>query len=204
MGKLRFYYGCMNSLKSGTLLTKVYQFEQCGCNAILLKPTRDTRDEGVIKSRAIIGERECTTFKHEEDVYILIKSLLKENSKNVVFVDEVSFANPSQVYHLWKASKELNVDVFCYGLKTNYMNELFEASKELLILADTIEEIKSMCSYCHSKATTHLYFVDDKLVFQGEVYAVGDIENVKSKKHYKSVCQECWHKHKFEFEKGEK
>lgn len=192
MGKIRYYYGTMNSLKTGTLLTKVYQFEQCGCNAILLKPSFDTRDEGVLKSRAIAGERACVTFDEHTDLYMLIARIKKDGVKNVVFVDEVNFIQPSQVYHLWEVAKDFDIDVFTYGLKTNYMNELFDASKELLIVADTIEEIKSMCSYCHNKATTHLRFVNDKPVFKGDGCIVGDIEG---NEYYKSVCQECWHKY---------
>ena len=195
MGKLRFYYGAMNSLKTGTLLTKVYQFEQCGCNTILLKPSFDTRDSGVIKSRAISEGRVCHTFDHNTDLYLLINALKQNGMKNVVFVDEVSFVQPEQVHHLWEASRGLDVDVFTYGLKTNYLNELFEASNELLILADTIEEIKSMCSRCHDKATTHLRYVNDKPVFDGDSCIAGDING---EEYYVSVCQECWHK---EFER---
>ena len=195
MGKLRFYYGAMNSLKTGTLLTKVYQFEQCGCNTILLKPSFDTRDSGVIKSRAISEGRVCRTFDHNTDLYLLINTLKQNGVKNVVFIDEVNFIQPEQVHHLWKATKELDVDVFTYGLKTTYLNELFEASKELLILADTIEEIKSMCSCCHNKATTHLRYVNGVPIFDGDSCIVGD---VNGEEYYVSVCQECWHK---EFER---
>lgn len=197
MGKLRFYHGCMNSLKTGTLLTKVYQFEQCGCNAIILKPSFDTRDEGVVKSRAIAGERKCVTFDYDEDIFLLIKAFMKDGVKNVVFVDEISFASTEHVHHLWEASKELDVDVFCYGLKTNYKNELFDASKELLILADTVEEIKSMCSCCNNKATTHLRFIGEAPIFDGVDCIVGD---TRGEEHYKSVCQECWHKYYYEKE----
>ena len=195
MGKLRFYYGAMNSLKTGTLLTKVYQFEQCGCNTILLKPSFDTRDSGVIKSRAISEGRVCHTFDHNTDLYLLINALKQNGIKNAVFIDEVNFIQPEQVHHLWEATKELDVDVFTYGLKTTYLNELFEASKELLILADTIEEIKSMCSCCHNKATTHLRYVNGVPIFDGDSCIVGD---VNGEEYYVSVWQECWHK---EFER---
>lgn len=191
MGKLRFYYGAMNSLKTGTLLTKVYQFEQCGCNTIILKPSFDTRDSGVIKSRAISESRECHTFDYNTDLYLLINTLKRNAMKNVVFIDEVNFIQPEQVHHLWEASKELDIDVFAYGLKTNYKNELFEASKKLLILADTVEEIKSMCSYCHNKATTHLRYVDGIPILNGDSCIVGDIDGSER---YESVCQSCWHK----------
>lgn len=190
MGKLRFYYGAMNSLKTGTLLTKVYQFEQCGCNTILLKPFFDTRDVE-IKSRAISDSRPCISFGSRDNLLEIIPNHMVHGKLNVVFVDEVNFITKYQVRQLWKLSKEYDVDVFVYGLKTNYLNRLFEASEELLILADTIEEIKSMCSRCCNKATTHLRYVNDIPVFNGESCVVGDI---KGKEYYVSVCQECWHK----------
>ena len=95
-----------------------------------------------------------------------------------------------QIRQLWILSKHHNIDIFCYGLKLSYKNELFEASKELLILADTVEEIKSMCSRCDSKATTHLRLIGDKAIFDGEECIVGDI---CGKEKYLSVCQKCYH-----------
>lgn len=191
-GKLYYLYGAMSSLKSGQLLCKQHQFEQCGCHTILLKPSFDTRDTGVIKSRAMKDEKECTTFSDVDDLTIVIGNLLKDERNNVVFVDEVSFMNPKQIKQLWQASRDYGISIFCYGLKTNYKNELFEASRELFIYADKVEEIKSMCSYCNNKATTHLRFIGDKPVFDGDSCIVGD---VAGEEHYKSVCQECWHKH---------
>lgn len=195
MGKLRFYYGAMNSLKTGTLLTKVYQFEQCGCNTILLKPSFDSRDYGVIKSRAISNTRECILIhpKDETQMYDAIYCRLSKEKKNVVFVDEVNFISKSHISMLWEISRKFDVDVFTYGLKTNYKNELFEASQELFILADTVEEIKSMCSCCHNKATTHLRYIDGVPTFNGENFVVGDVD-AEGREWYTSVCQECWHK----------
>ena len=100
-----------------------------------------------------------------------------------------------QIRQLWTLSKYHNMDIFCYGLKLSYNNKLFEASEELLILADTVEEIKSMCSRCDNKATTHLRYVNGVPIFDGDSCIVGD---VNGEERYVSVCQECWHK---EFER---
>lgn len=190
MGKLRYYYGCMNSLKTGTLLTKAFQFEQCNCNTILLKPKFDNRSEEV-RSRAIKYGRECISFDNDSNLYDIVKNELSLAKKNVVFVDEVNFIEPIQVEQLWKVTKDLDVDVFVYGLKTTYMNSLFRASEKLLILSDTVEEIKSMCAYCYEKATTHLRYINDIAIFDGDDCIVGDINGSE---YYVSVCQECWHK----------
>ena len=62
MGKLRFFYGTMNSMKSATLLMKAHQFKETGANVILLKPSLDTRDFGYIRSRAMAEEQTCVRF----------------------------------------------------------------------------------------------------------------------------------------------
>lgn len=192
MKKLRYYYGTMNSMKSATLLMKAHQFEQAGCKVFLFKPSCDSRDFGEIRSRAIEYGRECTVFSKNVDLIELVLKKLDINSKEriVLFFDEVNFMTKEQIKQLWILSKHHNIDVFCYGLKLNYKNKMFEASEELLILADTVEEIKSMCSKCDSKATTHLRLIDNKATFEGDNYIIGDIAGEEK---YLSVCQKCYH-----------
>ena len=177
MKKLRYYYGTMNSMKSATLLMKAHQFEQAGCKVFLFKPAFDNRDYGEIRSRAIQYGRECTIFSKDTNLIDLILEKLNIDSKDrtVLFFDEINFMTKEQIKQLWILSKHHNIDIFCYGLKLNYKNRLFEASEELFILADTVEEIKSMCSRCDSKATTHLRLIDDKVIFEGEECIVGDV-----------------------------
>lgn len=197
-GRLRYYYGTMNSLKSGTLLTKAYQFQESGCHVILLKPSFDTRDKGMISSRAITKSQPCYVFDKDKDLFQLVYSILggmvaKQQSldKIVVFVDEVNFITPEQVEQLWRLTRSpYKIDVFTYGLKNTYLNEPFPSSQKLFCIADTIEEIKSMCSRCLNKATTHLRFVDDKPVFDGETCIVGDVAGTER---YESVCTTCWY-----------
>lgn len=202
MGKLYYFYSCMNGAKSANLLTKAYQFKEAGCEVILLKPSFDTRNSGVIKSRAITEPQECYVFDSKDNLFRKIYSLMgrlmdeKKTIMNnvVVFVDEVSFITKEQVQQLWEISCcPYNVSVFTYGLKNTYQNTLFEASQELLVLADSVQELKSMCMThgCLNKATTHLRKVGDDYVFVGDDLIVGDINGEES---YTSVCQQCWHK----------
>lgn len=193
MKKLRYYYGTMNSMKSATLLMKAHQFEQAGCKVFLFKPAFDNRDYGEIRSRAIQYGRECTIFSKDVNLIDLVlkKIDINANDRVVLFFDEINFMTKEQIKQLWILSKHHNIDVFCYGLKLNYKNRLFEASEELFILADTVEEIKSMCSRCDSKATTHLRLIDDKVIFEGEECIVGDVSGEEK---YLSVCQVCYDK----------
>ena len=163
MGKLRFFHGTMDAMKSTTLLVKSHQFESVGARTILLKPSFDTRGVlGTIQSRAITNPKPCILFAEGDD---LIKKF-GDVEGAVFFVDEIQFATKEQIHQLLELS--FKNEVFCYGLKTSYNNKLFEASAELLVLASTIEEIKSKCACCNNKATTHLRIVDGNYIFGQE------------------------------------
>lgn len=187
MGKLRYYYGVMDSAKTATLLTKAHNFQSKGCNVVLLKPMIDTRDKGLIKSRPIKESKECIVFDHLQCLYNIIEKNSKVYHKNVVFIDEVQFCTPLQVRELWSASKRLNVDIYCYGLKTTANNTLFDSAKELFLYADTVEEIKSMC-ICGEKATTHLFYINEDIMLKPNEVHIGDI---KGEEKYVSLCQSC-------------
>lgn len=194
--KLRYYYGTMNSAKSANILMKTFQFEQSGCRVFLFKPAFDTRDLGEIRSRAIKYSRECFVFTKDVNVRDLVINVLQSNTEGeekptVLFFDEINFMTREQVFQLWRLSKEFDLDIYCYGLKLSYNNRLFDATEELIIMADTIEEIKSMCSRCKNKAKTHLRIVNGKAIFGDKDYIVGDISG---EERYESVCTECWMK----------
>lgn len=191
----------MNAGKSATLILKEYQFRQSGSTTFVLKPMADTRSEGTIKSRAIKNELDCHVFDKDTNLFKFVFTLMEQHLSQgeklddvCVFVDEVNFITKEQVEQLWELTRSrYNVKVFCYGLKTNYLNELFEASERLLVLADSIEEIKSKCSVkgCESKATTHVRYVDGQPLCEGDGIQVGDIEG--SEDYYLSTCQSCYH-----------
>lgn len=193
MGQLHFYYGTMASAKSGRLLMTCHQYTDCGTQCVLLKPSFDTRDtEGHINSRAV-QSKPCTLIHPDTNIVDLVKPMLDLSNPYIcVFVDEVQFLSKEQIYQLWEISKltETTVDVYCYGLKTTYLNTLFEASSTLWILAEHIECLPSMCSYCHNDATTHLRIVNNKVIKEGTTHIIGDIAN--GKEYYKSVCQCCY------------
>lgn len=194
MGKLQYFYGTMASAKSGKLLMTCHQYMNCGAQCILLKSSLDTRDtEGHINSRAV-KSKPCLLIHPDTDIIELVTPLLKKESSYIcILVDEVQFLEPIQIEQLWQLTRyeDYFIDVQCYGLKTTYTNELFEASKKLLIMADNIECLPSMCSYCHNEATTHLRIVNGVPIKKGHFNIIGDVN--KTKEYYKSVCQNCYH-----------
>lgn len=105
-------------------------------------------------------------------------------SKTIVIVDEVQFCTREQIEQLYVISEQ--VDVFCYGLKTNYKSELFEGSKRLLEIADQFEVISHICE-CGKQATINALFENGSLVNEGNEIHIGDTE-------YKAMCYKCWKK----------
>lgn len=191
MAKLRFYHGTMASAKSLRLLTTAYNFEEKGLSFMVLKPSCDTRDgEDVIASR--IGlKRECISVNKEVNLFKAVEeynNILKANLDKLewILVDESQFLSAEQVEQLAEIVDEMDVEVMCFGLRTDFQSHLFEGSKRLMELADEIEEIKSRCS-CGRKTSINARFDNNgEIVFQGEQIVIGGNDR------YKPLCRKCW------------
>lgn len=187
MSKLYFKYGVMGSSKTAQALMCKFNYEQQDFKVLLIKPAIDTRDitpDGKVVTRSRIGlESECYTVDKEENLYKFVfnKNQFKDNC--VVIVDECQFLTKDQVNELKEVSRK--IPVICYGLLTNFKTELFEGSKRLIEISDSLMEIKSVCS-CGKKATVNARFVDGKLVTDGEEIMLGGDES------YKALCYNCY------------
>ena len=187
---LKYYYGTMASGKSASLLMNAYQKKINNVDNIVLKPN-EKRDKSKIKSRVGL-ERDCLVFKSTTDLYTFIKNLRDNMDVKYFYIDECQFLTPKQVHQLWECTRELGVQICCFGLKTNFKNELFEGVKTLMVYADSIQELepKSVCKYCEENATTHLLIVNNEPVLEYPEKFEGD---VKGNIRYECVCQKCWH-----------
>ena len=189
---LRFLYGSMGSAKSLRLLTTAHNLEENELDIMCLKPSCDTRDgEGVIKSRVGL-ERKCVTIDPDMNLYKAIKAynnLLKNNfhTLNWVLIDECQFLTEEQVDQLSDVVDFLNIEVMCFGLRTDFQGKLFPASKRLFELADDIEEIKSTCK-CGNRKTSINARIDE----EGNIITEGDQIMVGGNEKYKSLCRRCW------------
>ena len=181
MAQLYYKYGTMNSGKTIEILKVAHNYEEQGKSVVIMTSAIDTRDGfGVVSSR--IGmKREAIAIEDDTDVFGYIQSL-KEKTY-CVLVDEAQFLKRHHVYDLARVVDELDVPVMAFGLKNDFRNELFEGSKHLLLLADKIEEIKTICQYCSRKATMVLRTQAGKPVYDGEQIQIGGHET------YISVCR---------------
>ena len=96
-----------------------------------------------------------------------------------------------QVDQLFKIAVVLDIPVICYGLRTDFMMEGFEGSTRLLLLAHSIEEMKTICK-CGRKAILNGRKINGEFVFEGEQVAIDNIDNVQ----YESLCGHCYFRHK--------
>ena len=150
MCKLYFKYSPMNSGKSGILLMQAHQFEERGIPFLCFKSIIDTRDgEDVIVSRVGI-KRECISIDVKDNLYDIIynytaNAVLEGMDKPLwILIDECQFLSREQVNQLAMIVDRLNINVMCYGLRTDFTTNLFEGSKRLMELADSIEEVKTL------------------------------------------------------------
>ena len=185
--KLYFYYGTMGSCKTLKLLTTAYNLEENGIPFIVLKPSIDTRDGiGVVHSRIGI-QRDCILLSENDDIFNAINTYNSSYEKlDWVLIDECQFLTEEQVNQLAEIVDELDINVMCFGLRTDFRSHLFSGSKRLFELADTIGEVKSRCS-CGGKTIINARFDKDKnLVLNGEQIMIGGNET------YKPLCRKCW------------
>ncbi len=161
MAKLYFYYSAMNAGKSTTLLQSDYNYRERGMETLLFTPELDNRQQkGLISSR--IGlQANAIPFDAHTNLYRMVKIIQQERpALKCVFVDEAQFLNKQQVLQLAAIVDQLNLPVLTYGLRSDFKGEPFEGSLYLLILAEEIAEIKTIC-HCGRKATMNMR-IDDK------------------------------------------
>ena len=194
IGKLYFRYGTMGSAKTAMLLTQAYNFEERGMNYLCMKPIIDNREkENVIRSRIGI-ERKCSWIYPEMDLYRFLKEQFEHSLvvKDWILIDESQFLTADQVDQLARVVDDYGVNVVCYGLRTDFQSHLFEGSRRLLELADTIDEIKSTCS-CGRKT-----IINARIDAQGNIVTDGNQVEIGGDDKYVSLCRRCWRNRRIE------
>lgn len=172
MSKLYYRFGVMGAGKTIDVIRCAYNYREKGLRAIVLKPSADTRTIDSIKSRTG-SEIPCGVIHREENLLqSLIYGEFNCRHADVIIIDEAQFLTAEQVEQLHLITREYDIPVICYGLKTDFQTHLFEGSKRLLELAESIVEIKSIC-WCGRKATQNARVIDGKFIEDGAVVQIG-------------------------------
>ena len=185
MAKLYFKYGAMGSSKTAQALITKYNYEENDMKVWLIKPSADTRD-GVQILRSRIGlEAEVEVVTPETDILKRYEELLEERY-DAVIVDECQFLSEQQIDQLRAIVNDHRVPVMCFGLRTDFQTRLFPGSRRLMEVADTIQEIKTMCD-CGAKAT-----VNARIDGTGHIVTEGAQVVLGGNDSYIAMCHKCY------------
>ena len=184
MAKLYFKYGAMGSSKTANALITKFNYEERGMKTWLIKPAADTRDgKDIVRSRVGLSAK---AFAVTPDMDIL-KELENYGKADVIIADECQFFTEKQIDELREIVDFKDIPVLCFGLRTDFRTKMFPGSIRLFEVADSITEIKTICS-CGAKAIVNARVVDGKIVTEGEQIMLGGNES------YISMCHKCWKK----------
>lgn len=152
MAKLYFSYAAMNAGKSTLLLQAAHNYRERGMRALLFTCAAYAGGQkGTISSRLGISEP-AELYDDGDDLFQRIRDYAQESKVDCVFLDEVQCLTREHVWQLARVADRLDIPVMCYGLRTDFLGRPFPGSIELLAIADTLREIRTIC-HCGSKAT---------------------------------------------------
>ena len=185
MAKLYFKYGAMGSSKTANALITKFNYEERGMKVWLIKPSIDDRDGAdVIRSRIGLEQR-AEIVLPETNIFDEFK---KHSDCHVIIADECQFFKAEQIDQLRAIVDELSVPVLCFGLRTDFLTHTFEGSHRLFEVADSISEIKTICT-CGQKA-----IVNARIDANGKVVTKGGQILLGGNDSYVAMCHACWKK----------
>lgn len=184
MAKLYFRYSAMNAGKSTALLQVAHNYEENDKNVLLYTAEIDDRfDPGTITSR-LGPQRNSRMYNQQTDFFA---DLSTAQDLSCVLLDEAQFLLPAQVRQLHQAAHVLGIPVICYGLRSDFQGEPFPGSVYLLTLADSLEEIKNICS-CGRKAT-----MNPRVDTHGKRVLEGAQIAIEGETIYRQMCGRCFY-----------
>jgi thymidine kinase len=185
MAKLYFSYAAMNAGKSTLLLQAAYNYRERGMRPLLYTSALYVEDGiGRISSRIGISEP-AELYGADDDLYQSVRDHSEIGKVDCVLVDEAQFLTPAQAWQLARVADRLRVPVMCFGLRTDFQGQLFPGSRELLAIADSLREIRTICA-CGAKATMVVRQSAD-----GAILTEGDQVSIE-KSVYISLCRKHW------------
>ena len=181
MAQLYFKYGAMGSSKTANALMARFNYEERGQSALMVKPQLDTRDgDHMVYSR--IGLTHPCIYFHE------LRAMSEEELErhDCIIVDEAQFLTREEVHYLVHLVADWDIPVMCYGLRADFKGELFPGSYELLVMADKLEEVKTIC-WCGKKAAFNARFDENgKVLKEGAQVVLGANDK------YIGLCRRHW------------
>src|SRR6201995_4799472 len=140
--------------------------------------THDRAGEALVSSRLGLTHDAIEVDGNFDFWRYVVDELTRGARIDYLICDEAQFYTGAQVEALAKVVDELQIDVFAFGILTDFRTELFEGSRRLVELADRMNvlQVEALC-WCGRRATHNARSVDGEMVTEGEVIVVGDVEN---------------------------
>ena len=188
---LHFFHGVMGSSKTAQLLMQRYNYLQLGLKVALVKPAVDTRiSVNTVYSRVGLQAEAEIVLEPGHSVQEQLSWLAIQQAHSdfeYIFVDEAQFLTEEQVQEM--ADMADDREIFCYGLKTDFMGNFFPGSAALFRLAEDIQEVSGGLCWCGKKATMNTR-VDGKgrVIKQGEQVLIDNQEEIR----YIGLCYKHW------------
>lgn len=187
MAKLYFRYGSMNSGKSTALIQVAHNYEERGMFVRLLKPAIDSKGDDYLVSRLGVKRKVDYLVENGDDLFANFDKIQNGQNISCILVDEVQFLKADQIDQLMKIAVLKDVPVICYGLRTDFKTNGFEGSERLLLIAHSVEELKTICR-CGRKAIFNGRKIDGLFVFEGSQVAIDGEQKVE----YEAMCANCY------------
>ncbi|MEU9921833.1 thymidine kinase [Streptomyces griseoluteus] len=189
MPELVFFSGTMDCGKSTLALQIEHNRSARGLQGLIF--TRDDRaGEGKLSSRLGLVT-DAVEALPGMDLYGHVVALMSRGGRvDYVIVDEAQFLGPEQIDQLARVVDDLDLDVFAFGITTDFRTKLFPGSQRLIELADRIEtlQVEAMC-WCGARATHNARTVGGEMVVEGEQVVVGDVNRPATAIGYEVLCR---------------
>ena len=185
MSKLHFKYGAMNSGKTTMLLQAAHNYEEQGKKVIVIKSNIDKKGNDTIINRIGLKRKVDELIGIDEKIIDKIRKYL--DNLYCILVDEAQFLSRNQIDELFYITKIYDIPVIAYGLKTNFKSVVFTGSSRLVEVADSLEEIPTICK-CGKKARFNVRALNGEYLKEGDDILIDGTTEIK----YESLCGKCY------------
>jgi len=189
VAELVFFSGTMDCGKSTLALQMDYSHAARGRSGVVY--TRDDRaGESVLSSRLGMS-RPAREVRDDTDFWQEVARLRTAGRRvDYIVCDEAQFYTTQQVEQLARIMDDLNVDVFAFGITSDFRTRLFPGSQRLLELADRVQvlQVEALC-WCGARATHNARTVAGVMVVEGEQVVVGDVDGSVGQVGYETLCR---------------
>jgi thymidine kinase len=176
MAELQFFTGTMDSGKSTLALQTNHNHAARGRVGRIFT-SHDRAGEATISSRLGLAH-EATEVPADLDFWAYVVDHLTRGARiDYLVCDEAQFYTREQIDQLARVVDELQIDVFAFGILTDFRTTLFPGAGRLVELADRMHvlQVEALC-WCGKRATHNARTENGEMVTEGEVVVVGDVE----------------------------